>query len=88
MFHGQQTLVRSTNIIAFSYVVDIIVMIWFLRSRVLVKESDLENTTYEFALEDGSTIKLRGNEEVEYDGELHTAANLFDASKEGYYGKF
>jgi len=55
---------------------------------VLVKESDLENTVYRFTLEDGSTIELKGNEEVEYDGEVHTAANLFDALKEGYYGKF
>ena len=55
---------------------------------VLVKESDLENTTYSFTLEDGSTVDFKGNEEVEYDGEVHTAANLFDALKEGYYGKF
>jgi len=55
---------------------------------VLVKESDLENTTYSFTLEDGSTVEFKGNEQVEYDGETHTAANLFDALKEGYYGKF
>ena len=55
---------------------------------VLVKEKDLENTTYRFELEDGSTIEVKGNEEIEYDGETHTAANLFDALKEGYYGKF
>ena len=55
---------------------------------VLVKESDLENTTYSFTLDDGSTVEFKGNEEVEYDGETHTAANLFDALKEGYYGKF
>ncbi len=55
---------------------------------VLVKEKDLENTTYRFELEDGSTIEVKGNEEIEYDGELHSAANLFDALKEGYYGKF
>lgn len=55
---------------------------------VLVKEQDLENTTYRFELEDGSIVEARGNEEIEYDGELHTAANLFDALKEGYYGKF
>ncbi|MEH6468695.1 MAG: adenosylcobalamin-dependent ribonucleoside-diphosphate reductase [Porticoccus sp.] len=55
---------------------------------VLVKEKDLEATTYQFTLEDGSTVDLKGNEEVEYDGETHTAANLFDALKEGYYGKF
>lgn len=55
---------------------------------VLVKEKDLENTTYQFTLEDGHVIELKGNEEVEYDGEIHSAANLFDALKEGYYGKF
>src|SRR5690554_4625903 len=55
---------------------------------VLVKESDLAGTTYRFELEDGSTVEAKGNEEIEYDGETHTAANLFDALKEGYYGKF
>ncbi|MBJ6984947.1 adenosylcobalamin-dependent ribonucleoside-diphosphate reductase [Luteimonas sp. MC1750] len=55
---------------------------------VLVKESDLAATTYRFELEDGTTVEARGNEEIEYDGETHTAANLFDALKEGYYGKF
>ncbi len=55
---------------------------------VLVKEEDLENTTYHFTLDDGSIVKVKGNEEIEYDGEMHTAANLFDALKEGYYGKF
>ncbi|MFQ5488916.1 MAG: ribonucleoside-diphosphate reductase, adenosylcobalamin-dependent, partial [Gammaproteobacteria bacterium] len=54
---------------------------------VLVKEKDLANTTYRFTLEDGSVIEVQGNEEVEYDGETHTAANLYDALKEGYYGK-
>jgi len=55
---------------------------------VLVKEADLENTTYRFELEDGQTVEVKGNEQIEYDGEMHTAANLFDALKEGYYGKF
>jgi ribonucleoside-diphosphate reductase alpha chain len=55
---------------------------------VLVKEKDLKNTEYTFVLEDGSEVTLKGDEEVEYDGEMHTAANLFDALKEGYYGKF
>ncbi len=55
---------------------------------VLVKEHDLENTKYRFELEDGSVVEVKGNEEIEYDGEVHTAANLFDALKEGYYGKF
>lgn len=55
---------------------------------VLVKDEDLANTTYCFTLEDGTVIEAKGNEEIEYDGETHTAANLFDALKEGYYGKF
>jgi ribonucleoside-diphosphate reductase alpha chain len=55
---------------------------------VLVKEKDLANTTYQFTLEDGSVVQLKGNEEIQYDGETHTAANLYDALKEGYYGKF
>ncbi len=54
---------------------------------VLVREEDLENTLYRFELEDGRVIEVKGNEEIEYDGEVHTAANLFDALKEGYYGK-
>jgi ribonucleoside-diphosphate reductase alpha chain len=54
---------------------------------VLVKEKDLENTTYRFELENGEVLEVKGNEEIEYDGELHSAANLFDAMKEGYYGK-
>ena len=55
---------------------------------VLVKEKDLENTMYTFVLDDGEEIEVAGNEEIQYDGETHTAANLFDALKEGYYGKF
>jgi len=55
---------------------------------VLVKESDLENTTYRFELENGEVVQVKGNEEIEYDGEMHTAANLYDALKEGYYGRF
>ncbi len=55
---------------------------------VLVKEKDLKSTVYRFTLDDGSTVEARGDEEIEYDGEKHTAANLFDALKEGYYGKW
>ena len=54
---------------------------------VLVKEKDLERTIYTFVLDDGKEVQVAGNEEIEYDGEVHTAANLFDALKEGYYGK-
>ncbi len=55
---------------------------------VLVKEDDLKNTTYVFTLEDGSEVEAKGDQEIEYDGEVHTAANLYDALKEGYYGRF
>jgi len=55
---------------------------------VLVKEQDLKNTQYTFILDDGNEVTVAGDTEIEYDGETHTAANLFDALKEGYYGKF
>jgi ribonucleoside-diphosphate reductase alpha chain len=55
---------------------------------VLVKEEDLAKTTYRFKLADGSAVEVKGNEQIEYDGELHSAANLYEALKEGYYGKF
>ena len=55
---------------------------------VLVKEEDLKNTVYRFTLDDGTVVEVRGDEEIDYDGEIHTAANLFDAMREGYYGKF
>jgi len=55
---------------------------------VLVKEEDLKNTKYVFTLEDGSEVEVAGDEEIEYDGEKHSAANLYDALKEGYYGKY
>ena len=50
---------------------------------VLVKEKDLKKTTYQFTLEDGNVVEAKGDEEIFYDGEVHTAANLFDALKEG-----
>ncbi|MGH8171467.1 MAG: adenosylcobalamin-dependent ribonucleoside-diphosphate reductase [Steroidobacteraceae bacterium] len=55
---------------------------------VLVKEQDLKNTIYTFTLDDGKVVEVRGDEEIEYDGELHTAANLFDALRDGYYGRY
>lgn len=55
---------------------------------VLVKDEDLKKTTYQFTLDDGSVVSARGDEMIEYDGGVHTAANLFDAMKEGMYGKF
>ncbi len=55
---------------------------------VLVKEQDLKNTVYKFTLEDGTVVEARGDEEIEYEGEMHSAANLFDSLKEGYFGKY
>ena len=55
---------------------------------VLVTEENLANTTYRFKLADGSEVEAKGNQQIEYDGELHSAANLYEALKEGYYGKF
>ena len=55
---------------------------------VLVKGQDLKNTVYKFTLEDGTVVEARGDEEIDYDGEIHTAANLFDAIKDGYYGRY
>ena len=54
---------------------------------ILVKEEDIAATTYRFKLENGETVELQGDQEVEYDGEIHLVACLFDALKEGYYGK-
>jgi len=54
---------------------------------VLVREKDLANTEYVFELEDGSQVRAKGNEEIEYEGETHSAANLYDALSEGYYGR-
>ncbi len=55
---------------------------------VLVKEQDLKNTLYRFTLDDGTVVEVRGDDEIEYDGEMHTAANLFDALRDGYYGRY
>jgi len=54
---------------------------------VLVEAKDLEKTTYRFELQDGKVVEAKGNEEIEYKGEVTTAANLYDALKEGYFGK-
>lgn len=55
---------------------------------VLVKEADLKATKYLFTMENGETLIVPGDVQVEYDGEMHGAANLADAIKENLYGKF
>lgn len=57
-------------------------------SGVLVNEADLANTDYQFTLEGGEVITVKGNEKVVYEGQEHIASNLFDAIKEGQYGRF
>jgi ribonucleoside-diphosphate reductase alpha chain len=55
---------------------------------VLVKEEDLKNTQYTFVLESGQEVTVAGDTSIDYNGDTHSAANLFDAIKEGYFGKF
>ncbi|MDE2150146.1 MAG: ribonucleoside-diphosphate reductase [Gammaproteobacteria bacterium] len=54
---------------------------------VLVSDRDLADTIYEFRLADGRSVQLAGNAMVEYEGQRYTAANLYDAFKEGFYGR-
>ena len=55
---------------------------------VLVKKEELAKQKYKFTLEDGTTVELNGDEDVEYDGQTHNVTNLHEALKEGQYGKF
>ena len=52
---------------------------------VLVTQKDLAMTTYQFTYEDGSKVTKRGDEDIEYDGVTHNAANLYESIKEGTY---
>jgi ribonucleoside-diphosphate reductase alpha chain len=54
---------------------------------VMVRDTDLQGSNYRFRLEDGTEVEAKGSDMIEYEGELHTAANLYDALKEGYYGR-
>jgi ribonucleoside-diphosphate reductase alpha chain len=54
---------------------------------VLVKADDLAATRYRFTTESGEVHEFAGNEVIMYEGEEHTAANLFDAIKEKTYGR-
>lgn len=55
---------------------------------ILSRSEDLEKTRYEFTLADGTIIKCKGGDKIQYDGEVTTAENLFSALKENNYGKF
>jgi ribonucleoside-diphosphate reductase alpha chain len=52
---------------------------------VLVDPERLRSTWFTFTLADGQEVTLRGDEQVEYEGQVHTAANLYAALDEGYY---
>ena len=55
---------------------------------VLVSEKDLSETIYKFTLDNGSSISLKGTDKVFYDGDQHIVGNLYDAIKEGLYGRY
>lgn len=56
-------------------------------SGVLVEKDDLSKTTYEFTTDTGKTYKCLGSDILMYRGEEVMAATLYDALKEGYYGR-
>lgn len=56
-------------------------------SGVLVRPEELASTYYKFTTSDGRTLELRGDQQVEYKGEVHIVANLADAIKTGTYGR-
>ena len=55
---------------------------------VLTTKEDQDSRIYTFELEDGSNVALRGSEKVMYKGEEHVAALLFEALREGTFGKY
>jgi ribonucleoside-diphosphate reductase alpha chain len=55
---------------------------------VLVTKDNLENTKYQITFEDGTETMLTGDTKINYQEDETTVANLYDALKEGYYGKF
>jgi ribonucleoside-diphosphate reductase alpha chain len=54
---------------------------------VLTRKEDLDSTLYKFYLEDGTEIELKGSDKVEYEGEIHNVAMLYDSIKEGRYDR-
>lgn len=54
---------------------------------VLVSDRDLAATRYVFHLADGRTVTVAGNAQIAYEGHIYSAANLYDALNEGFYGK-
>lgn len=56
--------------------------------EVLVTKEEQNSRIYEFALEDGTKIQVRGGDKIKYNGEEHVAALLYEAIREGTYGKY
>lgn len=54
---------------------------------VIVKKDDLEKTKIKFVTDLGEEIIVKASDEIIYDGEKHLAGNLYEALKEGIYGK-
>lgn len=50
---------------------------------VLVRNEDLEKTKFRFQMEDGSEIEASGDEDIDYQGKIVKASNLYEALKEG-----
>lgn len=56
-------------------------------SAVLVTSESANSVMYEITLESGKTLRLRGMDRIEYQGEETTVMNLYEALVEGSYGK-
>ena len=55
---------------------------------VLVTKEEQAKHTYNFKLEDGTVVSARGDEKIKYNGEEHVASLLFEAIREGTYGRY
>lgn len=51
--------------------------------RAFIKKSKQDNPLYVFTLENGTTFEAKGDEIIEYEGTIQTAAKLYDALKKG-----
>lgn len=54
---------------------------------VLVEQKDLDATVIEFKLADGTVVRGAASQRVRYEGHETTIGNLYEALKEGHYGK-
>ena len=59
-----------------------------VRQGVLMSKEEQASQTFNFVLEDGSEFNVAGDAEIEYEGEVHNAANLYDGLKGGTYGSY